>query len=116
MKVGHSFNDIGKVTIACAAAGTSFTGTFSTDKGFLTCMTVVTPNFTNNVTTTVTITDANSNVVYVSSALARDTTTAINNALGALPLVSGTVTITLTLSGVAGGTGGSVTVKPWVTV
>jgi hypothetical protein len=72
---------------------------------------VVTPTFTNAVTTTITISDLDGHVLYTSSALNRSLTTRI---VGQYVPVDYGYVITATLSGDAGAGGGDVIVKTYV--
>jgi len=75
------------------------------EPGRLTRCFLVIPNFTNAVTTTITIIDGDSNTLFTSDTLARNTT----HDLKTLDVVVyDTCTVTLTLSGVPGGTGGTI--------
>jgi len=62
------------------------------------------PDFTNGITVTLSITNSDSHEIYASAALAENTLHVIK---AEVPLV-GANTILLTLSGVAGGSGGDV--------
>lgn len=81
--------------------------------GWIAKMIVVTPDFTNAVTSTITITDPNGIVVYTSSALNENTTTALGDLIGTaktgeIPIGDHPWKVTCTLSGVAGVGGGTV--------
>jgi len=70
------------------------------------------PNFTNAVTATVTLSDKDGYVLYTSAAKARNANYNLETETewACDQLVPGsTLTVTVTLSGVAGGTGGTVT-------
>ena len=68
------------------------------------------PNFTNDVTATVTVTDQNSYDIYAKASLAKNDKHVITGASGYIYL-DGVSTVTITLSGQPGGTGGNVKVK-----
>lgn len=107
--------DVRKLTATDVAfTSSSTTGTMSfTHTGFLTTLIVKVPNFTNSITVTAAVTDADSNELYSLAAIAKNGTQVIHMAADYCP-VYGETTVTLTLSGVAGGSGGNITVTPIV--
>ena len=81
--------------------------------GWIAKMIVVTPDFTNAVTSTLTITDPDGIVVYTSAALAENLTTPLGDLIGTaktgeIPIGEHPWKMTCTLSGVAGAGGGIV--------
>ena len=66
------------------------------------------PNFSNAVTTTVTVADENGVTIMSKSGLAKATNHVIDSTDDFDRALAGTYTITLTLSGAPGGTGGTV--------
>ena len=97
------------VTTAIAAGETSNTTTFE-HRGALFAYQIITPDYTNAVTTTIGITDSDGYALYSLAAIAKNTTTFINELCQKIPC-DGKMTITITASGVPGGTGGTTTVK-----
>lgn len=86
------------------------TGSFTfTHQGFVVAAIVALPNFTNDVTGTLAITDPNGNELASQSAMAKNGTSVRHFDLGYCPCV-GEMTVSLTLSGVPGGSGGDATV------
>lgn len=88
------------------------------ENGYITHLVVVTPNMTNAVTSTLTIKDADSNTIYTSAALNETTTTVIGATIGAaetgsIPVDYNNV-FTVTLSGAAGASGGTVQVACFI--
>lgn len=71
------------------------------------------PNYTNSVTGTLTITDANSYEVYSYDSIAKNATTHIYN-LDDVIALDGLYTVLLTLSGAPGGSGGTAYVVFWM--
>lgn len=97
-----------------AFTNVSTTGSMSfTHTGFLTTLILDVPNFTNGITVTVAVTDADSNELYSLAAIAKNATKVIHFENDYCP-VYGETTVSLTLSGAAGGTGGDITVTPIV--
>jgi len=86
-----------------AATGTTKSWTFVA-QALTHTIVVVVPAFTNAITTVLSITNSDGNEIYASSALAKSTTHVI---AAEKPLV-GSHTVTHTLSGDAGGSGGIV--------
>lgn|SRR5574337_675453 len=76
--------------------------------GYVTDFAVVVPNFTNVITATLTIEDEDGIVLYTKSAIAKNATTVQN---GIFVPVGKNYIGRIVLSGAAGGTGGTVTVK-----
>lgn len=72
--------------------------------------TITLPNYTNAVTGTLSIADADGYEIYSKASIAKNTSTNVYN-LGDVIPIYGTVTVTLTLSGVPGGSGGTATIK-----
>ena len=96
-------------TLAFGATGT--TQSFALNgRGLIHSIVLVVPNFTNAVTATLTITNQDGVEIYNSTAKARNATYALTQLWDKVPIV-GSNTVTVTLSGVAGGTGGDVTVS-----
>lgn len=107
--------DVQKLTPTDVAfTATSLTGTSAfTHTGYLTTLIVKVPNFTNAITVTAAVSDADGNEIASESAIAKNATKVIHMENEYCPCY-GTTTITLTLSGVAGGAGGNITVTPIV--
>ena len=82
-------------------------------RGLLHTIVMKVANFTNVVTATLTIANSNSDDIYDSTAKAKNATYVLNELLDKVPLV-GDHTVTVTLSGAAGGTGGDVEVTLYV--
>lgn len=84
------------------------------ENGFITKLIVVTPNMTNAVTSTLTITDVDGLTTYATAALAENLTTSIGATIAAAETGSIPVdyndTFTVVLSGAAGAGGGTVDV------
>jgi hypothetical protein len=90
-----------------AATGTTATATIH-ENGYLTDYILVAPNFTNSVTSTLSIADDSTSPVTIWTGDAKnENATSVVNSLS-VPVDRG-FTITCTISGVAGGTGGTVT-------
>lgn len=87
------------------------------ENGLCRVLVITTANFTNNVTTTVTILDTDDNVLWTKNAIARNTTTRIDDTttpiFGSVPM-DYNYQIKVELSGAAGGTGGDVKVFGFV--
>ena len=88
------------------------------ENGWARVIKVDVPNFTNAITATLTITDRNNYPVYTSTALAKNAVAAIGSLItaadpGAVP-VDYRYTLNITLSGAAGGTGGTVKVMMYL--
>ena len=102
-----------KLQSAFTATSTTDTQTIN-ENAFVNNIVITVPNFTNTVTTTVEIQDEEGSVLYTSGALNKNTTTTIGGITaakaGEVPVASGYKCV-VTLSGVAGGTGGTVTTK-----
>ncbi len=81
------------------------------ENGHMTDLAVVTPNFTNAPTGILTIEDESGIVLYAKTAIANNATTIVNSLT--VPVDRGYIA-RLTLSGAAGGTGGTVNAKLWV--
>lgn len=83
------------------------------ENGWLQLLKANVPNFTNAITATLTISDRNGNVLYTNGTpFAKNATTTVGDSitaaeLGAVPL-DYRYTANITLSGAAGGTGGTV--------
>jgi len=94
--------------------------THSSDvSGWINKMIVTVPNFTNAPTATITIIDPESITVYTSAALVNNSTTPLGDLIGSadfgeVPIGNHPWKITCTLSGVAGGTGGTVLVAMYL--
>jgi len=84
-----------------------------THTGFLVALAIAVPDFTNSITVTAAVTDSDDLELYSKAAIAKNATEMIHFENDYCP-VYGETTVTLTLSGVAGGSGGSVTVTPIV--
>lgn len=99
------------ITIDVAATGTSFHGHFSGNvRALLHEMIIVISNYTDNVTTTLTIVRAGSDkACYTGSALNRNTKTVVTKT-DCEKLVSESDLFTLTLSAAAGAGGGTVSI------
>jgi hypothetical protein len=90
---------------------TDTTKSFTVDGyGKIHSIVAVVPDFTNTVTATITLSNANSQTFYTSDALTKNNTHIIQNLRSYVP-VYGTNTLTVTLSGVPGGSGGSVAIS-----
>lgn len=81
------------------------------ENGHMTDLAVVTPNFTNAPTAILTVEDEDGVVLYTKTAIANNATTIVNSL--AVPVSRGYIA-RLTLSGAAGGTGGTANAKLWV--
>jgi hypothetical protein len=84
------------------------------ESGFAELVNVVMPNFTNGVTATVTVKDVDGYTVWTKATISENATTLYGNGpdaarTGMIPLDYGH-TVTVELSGAAGGTGGTVAV------
>ena len=97
-------------TLAFGAADTTKSFTLETNL-WLHSAVVTLPNWTNAVTATFSVTNSDSKEIYSAAALAESTDHVLQDFadFGFLPL-TGTSTVTVTLSGVPGGSGGSATV------
>lgn len=93
-------------TLAFGATGTTKTFTFS-HRGKLHTAIMKVPTFTNSVTATLSITNSDDIEIYNSTAKNMSLTHVLNELSSKVPLV-GDHTVTVTLSGVAGGDGGNV--------
>jgi hypothetical protein len=97
-------------TFVFGAAQTVLTSTLQ-ENGWINVIRVDLPTFTNTVTGVVTITDRDGYVVYASGSLTMGAITAIGDSIAAAELGSVpcdlNYSMTLTLSGVPGGTGGT---------
>lgn len=111
-----------KMTKAAASIVFGATGTTGTYKitecnGFIKNLIIKVPDYTNTITTTVQILDDDGEVLYDSGAKAQNTDYPLGGIgaaeLGAIP-VSYNYTVSVVLSGVAGGTGGTVQVKMYI--
>lgn len=96
-------------TLSFAATGTVKSYSLTTN-GKLHSYTIAVPDFTNAITVTLSIEDADSLEVYSKAAIAKNTTTQVGDLAKSYAL-DGTYTVKATLSGAAGGTGGDVTVQ-----
>lgn len=110
---------IRNVANGAAGAGLIKTVTITADDGFFMPFCVLkTPNFTNAVTITISITDVDGLVLYNSGAKARNATYPLypqsTNMAPGLPLAGGTVTVTLTCSADPGAGGGDVKFTPYI--
>ena len=95
---------------AIAFTATSLTGTLTfSHTGFLIGLIVAVPDFTNSITVTASIADADGNEIASQAAMAKNATAMVHFDIGYCPLY-GETTITFTLSGVAGLGGGDLTV------
>ena len=81
------------------------------ESGFVRALVVNTPNFTNNVTSTITIKDSDSYILYVSNALIKNDEIRIANQ--EIPL-DYNYTIDVDISEAAGGSGGDVSVMLYI--
>ena len=105
--------------VTFGASDTTKTFTISYN-GFVNAYAVVMPNFTNSVTGNLKITDSGSLDVYDSSGSDRDESDFAKNAtthvynLKDVITLAGVNTVTITLSGAPGGTGGIVYVTFWL--
>lgn len=111
-----------KMTKAVAAIPFGATGTTGTYKltecnGFIKNLIIVVPNYTNTITTTVQILDDDGVVLYDSGAKAQNASYPLGGIgaaeVGAIP-ISYNYTVSVVISGVAGGTGGTVQVRMYV--
>lgn len=111
-----------KMTKAVAVIPFGATGTTGTYKltecnGFIKNLIIKVPDFTNVVTATVQILDDDGDILYDSGAKAKNAIYSLGNIaaaeLGEIP-VSYNYTVSVVISGVAGGTGGTVTVKAYI--
>ena len=99
-----------KYTFAFGATDTSLSMNMC-DNGVMTHYTITTPNFTNNSTTTLSIKDPDGTTIWTGSAH-NERLTALVASLS-VPVGQG-FTLVATLSGAAGGTGGSVVVATFI--
>lgn len=95
-----------KKTFVFGATGTTATDQNIPVEGIIRSMTVDVPNFTNSITATVTLEDSDSLVYFSSGALAKNTLHQVACGVG----LDGASNLCVDISGVAGGTGGTVTV------
>lgn len=98
------------VTLSFGAAETTKTWAFSYFNGYMVSMIVVVPNWTNTVTCTLSIVNGESRAVYTSAALAQNASYYI---YPSFPVAVETYTLTATLSGVPGGSGGNVIITAY---
>jgi len=99
-----------KNTFAFAATGTQLTSLIH-ENGSISLMVIEVPNFTNTITITVTVLDTDGDTLWESGSLAKNST--VRRTGLSIPVDYG-YTIQVDLSGVAGGSGGTVTVKNYV--
>jgi hypothetical protein len=101
-----------KKTFVFGATGLTSTDVVIPVEGIILGLVVVTPNFTNNVTSLVTLEDSDGVVYYTTSALNRNTTNQqdVGSGIG----LDGSSKLCVDISGNAGGTGGTVTVIMFV--
>ena len=99
-----------KSSFVFAATGTTKSATLH-ENGIIIGYTMVTPNFTNPSTSTLTILDEDSVTIYTGAAHNENGTYVVDSLL--IPCDKN-YTATITLSGVAGGAGGTVTLKLFV--
>jgi hypothetical protein len=111
-RVNYDVRKLEAETVSFGATGTTGSMSFS-HVGFLTTLILDVPNFTNAVTVTAAVVDADSNELYSLAAIAKNETKVIHFENDYCP-VYGETTVSLTLSGAAGGTGGDITVTPIV--
>lgn len=97
-----------KRTIACAATGTAFSGTIRESDQRAVRIVMELPNFTNGITVKLEVKDPDGTVLYDTGAKNEN---ANYNFLVDIPFSGETLTLALTLSGAAGGTGGDVVLK-----
>ena len=97
-------------TFEFAATGTELT-TLICENGYLTDYVLTVPNFTNNVTATLSILDDNDVTIWTGDAKARNATAVVNSLT--VP-VDRNFTLKCTLSGVAGGSGGDVVAQTFI--
>ena len=97
-----------QITLTVAADGTSDSDTLNPINGRVTNMVLVIPDWTNTVTATLTITDADSADIFTEASLAQDSTHIFDQLWDKIP-ISGAYTVTVTLSGVPGAGGGDCT-------
>lgn len=102
-----------KTTFAFGAVATDPTNPnqIARENGIISLITLVVPNFTNNVTATLTIKDEDNVEIYNSGAKARNATYVLTGLV--IPVDHG-YKINVTVSGAAGGAGGSVVAKSFV--
>lgn len=105
-----------KNTFAFTATSTTATQTVN-ENGFVKMLIVDCDNLTNAVTLTVDIKDGDGYVVYTKASIAENAITRVDElttpALGEVP-IDYKYTITVTLSGAAGGSGGNVDVMLYI--
>jgi len=107
----------GRIPLAFGAAETTKTFTLKGLRGTLFSILLEAFDSTNNVTRTVAITDLNSKTLFSKGTLSDATTTLIAVRLGEskdVPMNGLNKTLTVTLSGVPGGSGGTDYVTVWV--
>jgi hypothetical protein len=107
-----------KNVFSFGATGTVLTQTLQ-NTGWIEMIIIDIANFSNVVTATVTINDPDGYEVYNSTALAKNTVTKQGDSfgaadVGAIPIHYDDFTMTVTISGVAGGTGGDVKVISFI--
>lgn len=95
-----------KKTFTFGATGTTSTDQSIPVEGIIRSMTVDVPNFTNAITAAVTLEDSDALVYFDSGNLAKNTLHQVSCGVG----LDGSGNLCVDISGVAGGTGGTVTV------
>jgi hypothetical protein len=94
--------------------GLAFTSTSTTNSYTLQCngqtnmVLVEMPNFTNAITATLTVSDENGVTIMTKAAIAENANTMLDATDDFDKAMAGTYTVLITLSGAAGGTGGTV--------
>jgi hypothetical protein len=111
-RVNYDVRKLDSEAVAFGATGTTGSMSF-THTGFLVALVVDVPDFTNNITVTAAVQDADGLELYSLAAIAKNNTQVIHMLEKYCP-VYGETTVALTLSGVAGGSGGTITVTPIV--
>lgn len=99
-----------KYTFAFAATGLTSTDVDLPMEGEIVAMHVRTPGFTNDVTTIITLEDADDYIYYQTASLNRS----LNTNIASPTCIGGATTLSADISGVAGGAGGTVTVVLFV--
>lgn len=111
-RVNYDVRKLDAEVLTFGATDTS--DTFSiTHTGFLAALIVKVSNLTNSVTATVAMADSDGNEIISQATIAENATTVVHFDFGYAPCY-GAMTFTVTLSGVPGGSGGTVTVTPIV--